>query len=91
MNLKRPGRAARRVGAVLLVAGCPEAPCNVPDVNDAGMRCICRDTYVGNDKFEKKPYCDPDIGNPCPIGCFNPKEADGGRQYEDAGVPVCFC
>jgi hypothetical protein len=82
------------VGAALLVtAACPggDPPCEVPSVNDAGMRCECRDTYGADGKFHKMPYCDSDIGNPCSIGCYNPREADGGRQYTDAGEPVCFC
>jgi len=43
--------------------------------------------------FERQPYCDPDKGNPCMLGCFNPKTADGGREYEDedAGVFRCLC
>ena len=51
------------------------------------MRCACLDT---SGKGVETAYCDPDIGNPCAIGCFNAKEADGGRQYMGT-EPVCFC
>lgn len=95
MTLKRPRVGRKLLGGALLVTAtaCPgEQPCSVPAVNDAGMRCACVDTYNSNGQFVKMPYCDPDIGNPCSLGCFNPKLADGGREYaDDAGTPVCFC
>lgn len=68
----------------------PDAGCMTPAVNDAGMRCECVTMYDAMGNPSRAPYCDPDIGNPCSLGCFNPREADGGRQYTDAG-PVCFC
>ncbi len=91
MTRRRPGPGRKLIGAALLATACPgEQPCSTPDVNDAGMRCACVDTYGSDGKFHKMPYCDPDIGNPCSLGCFNPKLADGGREYMD-GNPVCFC
>lgn len=92
MTRKRPGPGRKLLGAVLLTTACPgETPCSVQSPNDAGMRCACLDTYNGNGQFVKMPYCDPDIGNPCDIGCFNSKLADGGREYESGGAPICFC
>lgn len=65
-------------------------PC-VTHFNAAGQTCGCLTEYNPADGgFVKVPYCDSDIGNPCPLGCFNPKEADGGRQYMGT-TPVCFC
>ncbi|MBK7858810.1 MAG: hypothetical protein IPJ65_09360 [Archangiaceae bacterium] len=90
MTRKRPGSGRKLMLGALFVAGCPgEQPCMTPAVNDAGMRCGCLDMYDGT-KFSKQPYCDSDIGNPCALGCFNPREADGGRSY-DGPDPVCFC
>ena len=75
-------------------AGCTAVmPCT-ERINACGMKCGCISEYNPvTMAFEMRPYCDPDVGNPCPLGCFNPKEADGGRQYTDwdAGTPVCFC
>ena len=56
------------------------------------MRCSCEAQPLddgGEGYFE---CCDEDIGNPCPVCCFNPREDDGGRQYDpDGGPPVCYC
>lgn len=74
-------------------AGCTAVmPCT-PRLNACGMNCGCIQEYNPTTMmFEMVAYCDPDIGNPCPLSCFNPKEADGGRQYQgDSGTPVCFC
>ncbi len=92
MTSKRLGQSRKVIGAALFVTACSpaEKPCETPPVNDAGMRCACVDRLGANDQIQKTLYCDPDIGNPCMIGCFNPKEADGGRQYM-GGEPVCFC
>ena len=94
MNRRRPGPGRKLLGAALFVSACSssEQPCAVKSPNDAGMRCACLDEYDPmRDALVKKPYCDPDIGNPCTIGCFNSKLADGGREYDTAGNPVCFC
>lgn len=68
-------------------------PCKDFDAghDDSGVRCMCQSEFSdGMWYFEK--CCDPDIGNPCPVCCDNPREADGGRQYyPDGGPPVCYC
>jgi hypothetical protein len=102
-----PTKARRFLPAALVVVACGSPgsmdggsdagsdagnPCPDVPLNDAGMRCECVTEYPGSGAPYKRQYCDADIGNPCPIGCFNPREADGGRKYEgDAGDPVCFC
>ena len=66
---------------------CPSGP-----INDAGMKCVCEPVILGDGGQDSFECCDPDIGNPCPVCCLNPREADGGRQYQgDSGIPVCFC
>lgn len=72
-------------------AGCTATmPCT-ERINACGMNCGCIGQYNSTTMMvEMVPYCDPDIGNPCPLSCFNPREADGGRQYMN-GNPVCFC
>ena len=91
MKRTRPGQG-RKLLPVMLLAGCsaPEAPCMQPSVNDAGMRCGCLPVLQSDNKLHDMAYCDPDIGNPCDLGCANGREADGGRRYMD-GHPVCFC
>jgi hypothetical protein len=86
------------------IGPCPHsAPYNPVDgatsVDDAGVRCQCTPQLTGG----LGECCDPDIGNPCPICCGNPKDADGGREFflpdgglvyshdADAGQPVCLC
>jgi hypothetical protein len=91
MRQRRPGQGLKLLGAALLFSGCSEKPCMVQSPNDAGMRCGCIDTYSSNGQFVKMPYCDPDLGNPCDLGCYNPRQADGGREYADADTPVCLC
>jgi hypothetical protein len=60
--------------------------------NDAGMQCGCvYDLLEDGGGLYLRPYCDPDVGNPCPLGCFNPKSSDGGRKEWDAGIPLCLC
>ena len=60
--------------------------------DDSGVRCYCNSSPKPGGGYEYEQCCDDDIGNPCPICCLNPRDADGGRQYEpnDAG-PVCYC
>jgi len=61
---------------------------------DGGQKCGCLQQYNPSTMmFEPFGYCDPDVGNPCPLGCANPKKPDGGREYqdEDAGIPQCLC
>lgn len=72
-------------------AGCAAVmPCT-ERINACGMKCGCIGQYNPTTMMvEMVPYCDSDIGNPCSLGCFNPKEADGGRQYM-GGTPVCLC
>ena len=102
-----PARRTRKtLPAMLIVAACGSSrpatdagsdagtdPCPHSDAgyNDAGMRCVCEVGFssTGPSRFE---CCDPDLGNPCPVCCFNPREADGGRSYyPDSGTPLCFC
>jgi hypothetical protein len=68
--------------------GCPH-----PDTGDAGtVRCTCELNVLPDGDAGWLECCDPDIGNPCPICCANPRDADGGRlYYPDSGVPVCYC
>jgi hypothetical protein len=71
-------------------AGFAECP-NVP-MNDAGMRCECEIRPVFDGGIEHYECCDPDIGNPCPVCCLNPRTGDGGREYyPDSGTAVCYC
>ncbi|MBL8958196.1 MAG: hypothetical protein JNK82_45910 [Myxococcaceae bacterium] len=71
-------------------AGClPTGSCT-PYVNACGMNCGCIGMLTPDAGFQMGGYCDPDIGNPCPLSCWNPKEPDGGRQYMN-GQPVCLC
>lgn len=63
-------------------------------VTDAGWRCECQtgdilNTDDGGYVFHE--CCDTDVGNPCPICCFNNREEDGGRMYYADAGPVCFC
>jgi hypothetical protein len=70
---------------------CPPGP---DYTNDQGMKCTCELGGISPDGGIMYAWCcDPDIGNPCPACCLNPKYPDGGRQYEDdAGtVPYCLC
>ena len=67
-------------------AECPHA---ATGFNDSGFRCICEENQVGSPRFFE--CCDPDIGNPCPVCCYNPREADGGRSYRSDQTPVCYC
>jgi hypothetical protein len=66
----------------------------------SGVRCECESFFYADGGPGE--CCDTDIGNPCPICCFNPMDADGGREYSlpdggtaygytDAGFPVCYC
>jgi hypothetical protein len=75
-------------------AGCTATmPCT-ERINACGMKCGCIGQYNPNTMMiDMVPYCDPDIGNPCALGCFNPKKPDGGREYqdEDAGIYQCLC
>jgi hypothetical protein len=93
MSLRWLGRSRRAVPAGLVIAACggPPNPCaDGPSMwtDDAGRRCGC----VSGPGSSLMQYCDSDLGNPCMLGCFNPKEPDGGRQYfDDAGTPVCWC
>ncbi|MBK7858809.1 MAG: hypothetical protein IPJ65_09355 [Archangiaceae bacterium] len=71
-------------------AGCaPNGSCTLY-VNACGMNCGCLSSIAGDGGLNMLPYCDPDIGNPCALGCFNPKEADGGRVY-NGPQPACLC
>jgi hypothetical protein len=90
-------------------AGTPDGgdhPCPGPDyVNEQGMRCTCQVSLMPlpDAGTGYQTCCDPDIGNPCPVCCGNPRDADGGRGYfgpdggiiyttdTDAGQPVCLC
>src|SRR5207253_1666576 len=37
---------------------------------DGGQKCGCITQYNPNTMMlEPVPYCDPDVGNPCPLGC----------------------
>lgn len=57
--------------------------------DDAGFRYIClANFYPDGGPGECQ---DRDKGNPCPICCVNPREADGGRQVQMDGGPACFC
>jgi hypothetical protein len=68
--------------------GCPH-----PDTgNDMTVRCTCEVEYFPDGGTGFVECCDPDIGNPCPICCFNPRDGDGGRMYyPDSGTAVCYC
>jgi hypothetical protein len=79
----------------------PGTPMPASSVDDAGVRCECEPFFQIDGGFGE--CCDEDIGNPCGICCYNPKDADAGREYylddggyvyshdTDAGQPVCFC
>jgi len=69
-------------------AGCPH-----PDTGDSTtVRCTCEVEYFPDGDAGWLECCDQDIGNPCPICCLNPRDADGGRQYyPDSGTPICYC
>jgi hypothetical protein len=69
--------------------GCMPTGICTPYVNACGENCGCLHSLMPD--AGEIPYCDPDIGNPCPLGCFNAKQADGGREYYDSGMAVCFC
>jgi hypothetical protein len=70
--------------------GCgPSTSCTL-HVDACGRNCGCLNDFLPDGGFAMVPYCDPDVGNPCALGCYNPPEADGGRQYM-GGNPVCFC
>ena len=88
------GSADAGVDAGVSDAGCtPTLPCT-ERLNACGQKCGCVQEYnPATMMLEQVPYCDPDIGNPCSLGCFNPKLPDGGREYQDydAGIPQCFC
>jgi hypothetical protein len=67
---------------------------------DGGVRCACESFFYPD--AGPGECCDTDVGNPCPICCFNPMDTDGGREYylddggvafgyTDAGTPVCYC
>jgi hypothetical protein len=68
-------------------------PCLTYDagVVDAGVRCACTAQIDPLGTWDVNECCDPDVGNPCPICCDNPRYPDGGRQYDDAGTAVCHC
>lgn len=73
----------------------PDAgPCPHPNSGDAGtVRCMCEANmdYPGG-PITYDECCDYDVGNPCPICCLNPREADGGRKYDPSTqMPVCYC
>jgi hypothetical protein len=68
--------------------------CPHPDTGDAGtVRCVCEANMdMPGGPITYTECCDQDIGNPCGICCYNPRDADGGRQYyPDSGIPVCYC
>jgi hypothetical protein len=79
----------------------PYNPMSASSIDDAGVRCECVPFFQFDGGYGE--CCDTDIGNPCPICCGSPKDADGGREYylddggftfsqnADAGQPVCFC
>jgi len=73
--------------------GLPDSGCpHPPTTDDAGVRCDCEVTYLPDGDAGWFECCDTDVGNPCPICCYNPRDADGGRMYyADGGPPVCYC
>jgi hypothetical protein len=57
--------------------------------DDAGVRYVCEPFFYPDGGYGECK--DPDIGNPCPICCVNPRETDGGREYYADGGAICFC
>ncbi|MFT3835861.1 MAG: hypothetical protein QM723_02555 [Myxococcaceae bacterium] len=86
--------AALAFAACTSTSGTDSGSCPHPDSGDAGtVRCTC-EAYMDAPAMPIKymECCDSDIGNPCGICCYNPRDADGGRMYEpDSGTPVCYC
>jgi hypothetical protein len=70
---------------------CPHSQLGQPTIDDAGVRCVCEVDYLEDGGHALFECCDPDVGNPCPVCCFNPRESDGGRRYDPFGTPVCYC
>jgi hypothetical protein len=64
----------------------PGNPMNATFTEDSGVRCECVPFFQMDGGFGE--CCDEDIGNPCGICCYNPKDADGGRAYygDDGGI-----
>jgi hypothetical protein len=86
------GRTDAGYDAGVSDGGCTAVTPCTERLNACGLKCGCIGDFLPDGGFTMVPYCDPDIGNPCPLGCFNPKEADGGRRTrDDAGNPLCFC
>lgn len=72
----------------------PSRPLYEVSTDDAGVRCACEPDYfrqLEDGGYAVYELCDTDVGNPCPFGCGNPTETDGGRRRDADGGFVCFC